>query len=324
LELLPWARCACSTHPLRPAEAGGERLGLHAGWHRPSGDQADIYSLRYGQSEDEAVRLARNITLGDGRVLTFRDGAWWPTGGQLFNLGGFVPGTSELVLSYLDDDQAIVTTGRAGQEELNQIFDSDSRQVVSYLLGGDRVLLVEHEDDGVRCHLSAGGDEAVRVSRGTSCFPSNDASKLFVRDDDSGESTITVSDLDGENEVVLVDGDEGISDEIHVSADGSRLAYVETNDDQSKVVLLDTADGEMVVDSDDFLSIVGFGFPETGNALFFIGENDDGELILNVAVGDEVDEVATASAMHATFSRTGDQLVYLTADSDGRRCMSIR
>jgi hypothetical protein len=283
-------------------------------------EQADLYSVRLGQDEEEMLRLARNVQMGASRIYARRNDRWEPLSGQdVINFGGLVPGSSDLLLTYLDDDQTVVMSGRAGDEELKPIFESDSHSVSGYLPGpSQQVFFTEVQDNGgVRCYLSVAGEEAERVAKGTRCGLSMDGSRLLVIEEDAEKTTVTVSDLDGEGEAILIDDDEGISD-VTFAANGSRLAYVDAGEDQEKVILLDASNGDTVMESDEFLSVVDLGFAAAGDAFFFIGEDDEGRLTLYAVREDDAEEVASADAMHAQFNRTGEYLVYLTGDAESQ------
>jgi len=289
-------------------------------------NEVDLYLLQLGQPEKKAFLLARNVEMSPLLFLTIGDGMPQMLGNYpIISLGGFVPDSNYLLYWYLDDDKTVVNRMRDSGGEPVLIFDSKSQDIAGVVLErSDTVFLAEKMDDGsMRCYISVSGEEADRVGKGTACDLSDDGTRLLVTDtEDSGATTVNISDISGENEITLLDEEEGVSS-VRFSSDGTRVAYLKESDDKSRVIVLDARNGDVISESDEFLSVVSFDFSAHRKSFYYIGEDDEGELTLYVLEGDKPARVASGFIMIAAFNPSGEYLVYLAGDKDGEMILSV-
>jgi Tol biopolymer transport system component len=145
---------------------------------------------------------------------------------------------------------------------------------------------------------------------------------LLIEDVSDGATTLTAVDVSGESEVTLVDEEEGIG-ATALSADGAWAAYVLDDEDAARLILADTGTGKSVTESEQYTSIVRFGFSAQGRNLYFIAENEDGELQLYTLDAEGEREIANGLTMTAEFNASGSHLVYMTGDADDERSVTV-
>ncbi len=282
--------------------------------------EADLYLIRLGVELSDATTLAENTRAGSGSLSALRDGQVDTVG--TFGYGGFLRGTGFLLYQFQEDGETSVYRLRLGSREPGLVFQT--REAYSLVTSdGQSLFIDEYRSEGqMRCHVSRNGAEAERVARGSECRFSLDGSTVVYTDPSPQGLTLTAIGSDGSHEVILLDRAEQV-ESYQLSSDGSRLAYVQGSDaGTSRVIVVNRDDGSVVAEGEELYSLLIYAFAPQGTHLFYIGENEDGELVLSTLDG-EARTVATADALDAAFTSSGDYLVYLVAGEDGEETVSV-
>jgi len=301
------------------SSTGGSRLLL--AFPERSGEY-DLYLLRLKQSQDEGTLIAEDVRNTTG-YFSIRDADKHFISIGNYDYGGFVPETDSLLFWYQgsDGDIFLEKMGVNGDQPTS-LFDSNSEYLVGRALGGGRdVFVIEPRDDQERCYFSQSDAEADRVAKGDECSLSVDGSTVFVVDWDGDKFSLDAMDVDGDNEIKLLDEQESILS-WKASPDGSRIAYLSEGEDV-KLVMLDRKSGEVIVEGEVLFNIVDFGFARQGQNLYYIGENDAGELQLFTLDESGSNLVASGVTFNAIFSPDGNHLAYLLGDEDGEETLYV-
>lgn len=299
---------------------------------------ADLYLAYPGQNpEEEGLLLAEDAQAGGAyAIFTLVEGGRpsnliggcpaseavvmeMPDGGtdplSVYDYGGFVPGSDRLLLWYKLDDEFVLQQMRIGDEEPVEILESGSVWRLSGSAFNDPELvfvtegLLGGED---RCYVARPGEEGDRVAQAGECAISLDGATI-VSVDWGPFATISLADIDGENEEVVLEEFEGLVS-YKISEDASHLAAVQTLDGESRLYMVER-DGEMDEVSGPVFRLVDYGFAPGGDTLFYITEEvERNQGVLRLYVTGESDPVAEGLVLSAAFTPDGQSLVYLVEE----------
>jgi len=266
----------------------------------------DLYLVKLGEPEDDGIRIAKNVVIGDFAIYVFEENEV----SEMIWGAGFMPDSSYVFLSYLDDDETVYEQMTTKAEETDKLFDSDDFPVLLAFPEQNKVVILEYREDDVRCYQAPFGEEADRVAKGTDCIFLPDGEKMVVIDVDDGETAFTLIDLDkgDENEFLTV---EGVLDRYQVSADGSLMAYVETSDGEQELHLVEIQEGEEDKIADG-VGIPDFGFASIGSNFYYVIEDEEGSLALYV--NNESSPIAEGMILAAQFGPYAEYLLYSVGD----------
>ena len=301
------------------SSSGGNRLLL--AFPDRSGEY-DLYLLRHKQSQDEGTLIAEDVRNTTG-YFSIRDADKQFVSIGSYDYGGFVPRTDYLLFWYQGSDgDLFLSKLRVKDDPPTPLFDSNSSYLMGRVLGDGRdVFVIEPRDDQERCYISQSGTEAERVAKGDECSLSADGSTVFVVDWDGDKFSLDAMDADGDNEIKLLNEQESVLS-WKPSPDGSRIAYL-SEGEEVKLVLLDRKNGEVIVEGEKIFNIIDFGFDRQGQNLYYVGENDAGELQLYTLDNNGSGLVATGVTLNAAFSPDGNHLAYLLGDEDGDKTLYV-
>lgn len=293
---------------------GGGREMLLAAPNRNG--EVDLSVLKLGDDLREAVIIAENV-LPPSRVFL---GTLNESGsdfdrfyGGIF--GNFLPGAGRLLAAYDKDGKTRLVDYTAGAEAPIEILNGENAAFAAALIPGSRDLLIVDmtNSSSSRCYVAAPGEEAARVARGDECGPTANGTRFLTQNSNSrGELTLTVADLNGENETTLLD--DVVAQYARVSADASHVAYLSGSSGDQSIVLLDAA-GEELFTSDEISAINGFDFAGKSDTVYFVDGNDDGEWELRTSAGGG--SLAAAPFLSVLAAPDGATLAVLTTDEDG-------
>ena len=266
----------------------------------------DLYLVEMGKPEDEGIRIAKDVVIGDHIIYVFEDNEV----SKMIWGAGFVPNSNYVFLSYQDDDEAVFEQMTSEAEEMDKLFDSNDYPVLIAFPEQKNVIIIEYLDDSARCYQAVFGEEADRVAKGTDCIIFPDGENLIVVDEDDGETSFTLLNLakEDENEFLVI---EGMLDLYMVSLDGSLMAYVEDTDGEQELHMVEI-DGDNDDKIADGVGIPDFGFAPTGRNFYYVVEDDEGSLAL--FVNDENSPIAEGLILSAQFGSGGEHLIYSVGD----------
>jgi hypothetical protein len=267
----------------------------------------DIYLLRPGEDEDDGVRIAKDIEYAGSTFYIYQDGNLIKT----VNGFGFVPDSSQVFLSYYDDGETILEQMQVKDDETSDLFDTDDWVTTYVSIEQERMLLIERQDDGVRCHVAEFGEEADRLDSGIDCFPSLDGRYVVIVDEDDNETTFTLFDLNKDDEEEILT-EEDIAD-YAFSYDLRMLAYVvNSSSDEQELHLFNIADEEDEDIEEDY-AIPDLGFTRKGD-LYYVVEDDDGNM--EAFVYGNNDAIAEGEIMSVQAGPEGDFLIIISGDDE--------
>jgi hypothetical protein len=274
--------------------------------------EADLVLLTLGDDLDGGTRLAEEAAPGTGQLLVWRDGGFVSIGGGGY--GGFLPDGRTLIYQGQVDGETSVWQLPRGADQAATVFETEGNRFSLYAgAAPDRLVIVEPGTGGrARCYISRQGAEAERVARGDSCEVSGDGLTILLAVETSqGLSLSTISVVDGQEQTLLEDGED--IESFSLAADGSRLAYVHSAaSGETRLVVL-SAEGAPVHESETYYAISAYDFAPSGSQIYYIAEDDAGDVVLATEAG----EIASGYALAASFSADGGKLIYTTSDIDG-------
>jgi len=294
-----------------PMLTGGDQILLAF----PDRDgEVELYLLKLGQDQDEGTLLAEEVTWASTDFELLEDERYRRMGGTY---GGFVPDSDRLLLWYELDGDVVIQQMRVEDKEPTEVMESgDDLEWGTVVNDFAFIFLEEFRDGGERCYVARPGGEAERVAKADSCEISLDGSMIYFSKRDGDELTLSMIDINGENETILLDGVEG-ADSYRVSGDASHIAYVLVDDDESQLYLVERRSGEEVEVGDEVFRVSRYGFVPGGDIPYYVvRENeDDDEVQLYTSDSDEpiVEEVVISTQ----FSPDGRYMAYLVEDEDG-------
>lgn len=292
------------------AVLGQDHVVLRLPKHDPS---SDLALLRLGQPLERAHMLAQGVDPAAAVLYRQQDGLLQIVGNAQY--GGFVPGTSFLLVQYEQDGKTHLDHVRLRTGRPSPVLETFAT-LQAVVLDDGSILLKESTGTRQRCYRWRSGAQIERLARGDECLASRDGFTLVVADRSDRGLTLTASGTDGSDAVLLLEDREGVVS-FQLSADGSRLAFVHADENgQQQLIVLSRQDGSPLFESDAFVRIAGYGFAPTDSALYFVAETDDVDLVL-YAVDGEAHRLAQAPGLAAAFSPKAESLVYLITDEAG-------
>jgi len=256
----------------------------------------ELFLLNEGDEESEWQSLGEELE----HAFVFEEGS------PAF----FVPDTNHILITYADNGDVVIEHLEIGDEAPNEIFEGDRASLFgSYSTDPFAVFLRERRDsDDMRCYVSLDGAEADRMARATNCFTTESGVISIDRNDE--ETTLTVMDLDGDNETVLLDDVEDV-DQIRWNADLSRAAYTQQDGNDMQLYVIERGEEEAVAVGDEFERILSLGFLGDGETVYYLAQEDeDEERMLFLSSGEDAiaEEVIP---FNIASSADGDYLAYL-------------
>ena len=92
----------------------------------------DVYLLQPGDDEDDGVRIAKDVEYGGASFYIVQDGKLVKS----FDGFGFVPDTSQVLISYSDEGETFIEQMQVKDEESSDLFDTED--YVHVLVFGDQ------------------------------------------------------------------------------------------------------------------------------------------------------------------------------------------
>ncbi len=280
--------------------------------------EADLMILRVGQDEQDGQEVANNALSPNRSQL--QAWAWFEDENDKIHrlereFGGFLPNSDSLLIYYQDGDEVVVEEVEIGGEQSTETISTDALPIyMQYLPDSSRIFIRENREETIRCYVANQGEEADRTARGDDCWRLEGNDRVAVEDWDDRELTLTLMDLNGENEETILDGAEDIVS-YRFSADTSWITYQQDLDDGQRIILLDRESGETLTESSEFVEIKQFGFIGDSNTIYYIAENDDGELEIHFS--DKSEPVAVAYSFGLATNSDGSDVVFAAGDEDG-------
>jgi len=287
-------------------------------------DEAELYMLELGQSEEEAALLAEDAErvpaihwlrlLDEGRYRGLIIGEY----------GSFLPDSDRLLLWYGEEDETVIQQMRVRDEEPTEVLESGADTWSgTFIKDSGNLFLREFRDEGVRCYVARPGEEAERLAKADECFVSADGSTVVFEEVDDGEMTLSAVDIDGENETVLLDGVEGVAS-YRFSGDGSHFAYVQKESGSSQLYLLERSSGDESEVSGEVFDLVSYDFAFGSDSLFYITEEiEDDRGVLRLYLSSDAEPIAEGPALAASFAPDGQHLAYLLEDEEGESALYV-
>lgn len=281
-------------------------------------DEAELYLLSRGQPLEEGTLLAEDaIRVNDvyyihrdaeGRVQTLRG-----------NYGGFTPESNHLLFWYREegDDDALVHAIGVGDDAATELFATDALPAgIRSFEGFDQLHLAENRDDQTRCYVAPFDGQARRLTKGDECSAINGGALVYATEVDDGELIVTVVDVEEGEEQVLLDGVEEVgSNSLRFSDDSSHFAYTQEGSDGVELFLMERESRESMAVGAPYFNILRHGFIPGRDVLYYLAENDDGDLELYLSNIET--PIAAGYAMSAISDSSGNYLLYVVGDEDG-------
>jgi hypothetical protein len=278
--------------------------------------QTDLYQLGLGDELEKGTLLAEDA-MDSSMYFSYRMEDEDIALGNYYNsFGGFIPEQKLMVLSYEDEDGDVYVQRQAlNQDAAVPVFDGNGDYGYGQVLNsGKDIFINENVGEEERCYVSFNGEAAQRITKGDECSLSQSGTVVLTWEVDGEQTTLTRMNLDGSEAVTLLDGVENVSS-YQGSFDGSRVAYVAGADEQ-QVTLLDGRNAEVLVQSEPAYHVISYTFAERANALLYVAENDEGELVLYLLKESGAVLVASGMTLAGEFSRDGAYLLYMTGDEN--------
>ena len=281
-----------------------------------SGNQANLYLLKYGQSEEDGKLLASGVSDSLTWLSSLAVGARGRTlSHQAYNFGVFLPGGKDLLVWYRKDNQAVMERVK-GNEDPTAILKTDASSLSGYAAVSKDVLLLKGmAQDRLHCFLAKDDDLADELPAGTACVISDDGSVVLIANNQEGKVDLKAVETGNGDEVLLVQGEP--VDYMVISSDGSRVAYTKKVGEKTQVVLVRRSDGEVLSRSSEMPEFVDFSFSPRENYLYYIAQEADGAAKLFLLKEDGEELVASGKKFSVRFSPDDRYLVYrVTTDKD--------
>ena len=269
--------------------------------------ETDLYLLERGDDEDDGLRIMKNAVSPYQRISVY-EGDVYVKG---ISFGGFIPQSNYIFTVFKNDDEYVVQQMTTRDEELSDMLEANDIaariQVDSKLF-----LTVEYRGSSVRCHVAPLGEEAERIVKADGCYFSTDDSTIIFEDIHSDEYQLSFINIDGSDEIVVLDRDEPPVS-YKVSDDASHIAYVEIVDEDQQLRYIEMSSGTDINIGDEVTAVIDYGFAPKQDTLFYIIENEDGELQL--FTNNSPDPIAEDLFLYAGFDPAGEYLIYLIGDA---------
>ena len=276
--------------------------------------QFDLYLLRLGEEVKDGTLLVEDALTSDMYLSYYQDGEFFPLGNYYQGIGGFVPEQELLVIWYEEKNGDLFIQRHAINEASPEtLYDSHHGDGYARVLNEGQDIFINARVNGEeRCYVSLDGESAQRITTGDTCYLTHNGAYVITEQWKDNEITLTIMNLDGSEEVTLIDAQEGIED-YRVSFDGSRIVYV-TQQEQSQVILLDGRNSEVIAQGEPVFQVLASDFSANSNQLFYIAENDDGELALYLLNDSGQVLITTGTYLQAMISDDGAYILYSVGD----------
>ena len=269
--------------------------------------ETDLYLLERGEDEKDGIMIAKDVIDAYHSIGVYEDGMYV----KGIRFGGFIPDSSDIFTIYVDDNEYIIQYMGVKDEELNLVLDPKYISATGIHADSKMFLLSEPRDTTVRCYAAPLGEEAERIVKADSCFFSRDGSTIVFEDIHSDEYQLSLIKVDGSDEIPVLDRDERpLSYE--VSEDASHIAYVEMVDENQQLRFVEVSSETDIHIGNESVAVIDYGFSPKQDNLFYIIENDDGELQLFTP--SSADPIAEDLFLYAGFDPSGEHLIYLIGD----------
>ncbi len=284
--------------------------------------EMDLYVLGLGDEVRDSDRIYENavespqVSLAAGTGLTYDRLGLYPS-----QLGGFLPGSSALLLGTVEDGDVVVRRWAAGAREPDLLLNANSMSVSAAVLT-DRVFFWETVDQRTRCYLARAGAKAERLGKGTGCQLVADGDRLAILDQDTKGSTVTLVRATDGQELSNLKIDEADLLSLIVSPDGTQVVFVKGDASGATLYAVDAVTGERALKSARLASLRGPYFATEGHRFVFFGM-DDGEDGVYLSDAPEAPVAVGASIAAARLSPDGQALAVVVVDEDGERAASV-
>ena len=288
---------------------GGSQQQIFVGMPNRN-NEADLYVVKTGDDIEKAMQIDENRLPSTAGIYIWKD--WTVMGSSEHVYGGFIPERNLLLYSFTEGSDINYKVFDLGKKTNFDIFDTSGTSVAYPLSNG--LFIYENKNESWYCHFATFGESAKRLSKSDDCFLSGNASTIVTYDSNSdGEVSLSALRLDNANNEVSLIKDKKFFVNYSLSYDGSNLFYNTTDaDNQSQFWMLNTSDGSEVFQSEKYDGIIyTYSFAAESNAFYFITENEDGDLDLNVLINGQLEKITSASALMAQFNTNGSALVYV-------------
>lgn len=277
-------------------------------------EQTDLYLLRLGDGLSQGTVLVEDARVSSWYLNYYQEGQAYSLGSYYEQFGGFVPEKKLLVYWYEDEEGTVhIQRQYLNQDFASQVYHSQDLQGYGRVLNDGEDIFFKTEIDGEeRCYISSDGETAQRITQGDTCNINASGAFILTTTVDEAEITLTRLNLDGSQEVTLIDGQKDVAG-YRVSYDGSRIAYVSGAGAQ-QVTLLEGSRATVLAQSDAVYRVLDYDFSSQANTLFFIAEDEQGELQLYLMDDSRPVWVATGFSLRAQLSRDGNTLIYAVGD----------
>lgn len=280
--------------------------------------EVELYLVPDGQPLAEGTLLAEDALPVDDLTYYHVDGDQTARyiGGRYAT---FVPGTRHVLFWYREagDDDALVKTIRRGENAATELLATNAFPVtVSTHEGRETIYLGEQRDDQRRCYSAGLDAPARRLTKGATCGVVAGGSLVYVEDLNDDELTVSLIDVQSGSEEILLDSATGARrGSLRFSEDGSHVAYGVESAEGIELFVMDRTSGETVSAGAPQYDVLQHGFIPKRDVLYYLAENDNGDVELYLSNIDR--PIARGTAMSAQSNRTGQYLQYLVGDKDG-------
>ncbi len=268
-------------------------------------DVAELYLLKLGQAQDEGTLLAEEA---DQAFLAF--GVWEEQalqGSIVGDYGGFVPGSNRLVFWYTADGDTVIQHMRTGDKEPTEIIESEAWGQV--FTDPDLVFIRQRKGEQDHCYIAQPGSEAERVAKAGYCTISADGSTIIAVDQDQEGFTLTVMDINGENETTLLDQVEDVVF-YRASGDASHIVYLQRQEEGQQLYLVERDTGDETRVGDEVSEITRYGFVPHSDIVYYVAKAEP-EDALGLYTSESDRPLAEAVDFDVGFSPDGQHMVYL-------------
>jgi Tol biopolymer transport system component len=282
---------------------------------------ANVYVLQSGQDRKEGIAVAERVTV-DGRYASLEVHATDQDPRSLGVRGGFIPDTDSVLLFVIEGDANIARRVALTDGTTQDLLKSRGSFLgVNVFAGEPHTFLMENLSDRFRCYNASTDGKARRLVTADSCYLLPRQPTVVFADKTPRAYTLSAVQLDGSNERLLLETDETVLAH-RVSDDLSHIAYVAEVLGDQQLFLVDVTQGVRSEASTEVTAVVTYDFAPQSDALFFIVENDDGDLELHLS--GTPDPLVTGHTLDAQFSPDGSSLVYVVGDDDGLATAFVR
>lgn len=235
--------------------------------------------------------------------------------------GGFVPDRNEILFSYLDDGDAVVSRWAFNADESEVVLNSNSAWLQGQVVDDDLWLIERlnpdlNQESEWRCYLSRDGARADRLAKAHSFVLSDDAQTMLLIERSEALTTFKRLDVRTGDDALLLEDEEYVG-LVDLAPDSSLVAYSTNEPGDARVVVLNAADGERIDRSPKHDSVDLLRFANGGHR-FVVVASDDFEQSLYLS-DDLGTPLATASQIRSVFFTPDDaQVAYVLMDEDGQ------